>query len=175
MAKHRVGIKQRQPGTGAHPLMRYDQATGVIAVGSASVGVGFSLVLFDNSGMAGNKYLKIGKMTIQWFSNFNQQNLFYMILYKAKEGSGAILPSDETTVRDLRSEGRLIRGPWTLSTVGPGVESSNTMWQRKTIVLQDLLLDPNDDLKLGTELRTQSSTGTNEIRVFTKTYWKVVE
>ena len=68
MAKH---IKQRQPGTGKHPLMRYDSSNVTLTMGAASIGTKSVQILFDNSGIAGGKYLKIGKMTIQWFSNLN--------------------------------------------------------------------------------------------------------
>ena len=177
MARHKVGIKQRQPGMGSHPLMRYDQAVLTLTGGSLAVGSDKQATLFDNSGTAGNKYLKIGKMTLQWFLNFNEQNLLYFAVWKAGEGATALSLDDETEIRNMRSEGRLIRGPWQTTTRGPGIGSANVITQMKTIVLEDLLLDPDDDLMFGYTVRGPlgSASGTNDIYLFSRTFWKVTE
>ena len=65
MARHKVGIKQRQPGMGKHPLMRWDQQAVSLTLGSQTAGDDNYVTLFDNSGLAGNKYLRIAKMTVQ--------------------------------------------------------------------------------------------------------------
>ena len=177
MARHKVGIKQRQPGMGSHPLMRYDQSVQTLTGGSLAVGADKFATLFDNSGTAGNKYLKIGKMTLQWFMNFNEQNLLYMAVFKDDESSAAPALDDESTVRNMRSEGRLIRGPWQITTRGPGIGSANVISQMKTIVIEDILLDPDDDLRFSYTSRGPlgSSSGTNDIYLFTRTFWKVTE
>lgn len=160
---------------GSHPLMRYDQSVATLTIGSSSVGDDFKYTLFDNSSMAGGKYLKIGKMTVQWWVNFNQDNLVYLAVMKDKEGATTPSLDDETQIRDARSEGRLVRGPWQIATVAPGVSTANVLHPRKTIVLKDLLLDPNDDLIFVLTTRKANTTGTNEIPIFTRTFWKVVE
>ena len=175
MARHRVGIKQRQPGMGSHPLMRYDQSVATLNIGSSTVGDDFKVTLFDNSGLAGGKYLKIGKMTIQWWMDMNQAILLYVAIMKDKEGATTPSLDDESEIRDARSEGRLIRGPWQISTRVPGIETANVLYARKTIVLKDLLLDPNDDLIMVWITRKANTTGTNDIPYFTRTFWKVVE
>ena len=71
---HKVGIKQRQPGMGKHPLMRWDRGGATLSI-VGSAGAKFLYTLFDNSSLGGGKYLKIGKMTIRWFANLNQQAL----------------------------------------------------------------------------------------------------
>ena len=133
--------------------------------------------IFDNSTLASGKYLKIGKLTLQWFMNFNEANILHMAVWKDKESNGAPTIDNETTIRDMRSEGRLIRGPWQISSRGPGIESANTIHQRKTIVLEDLLLDPNDDLRFGYSVRGPlgTSSGTNDLYISTKTFWRVSE
>lgn len=175
MARHKVPIKRRQPGMASRPLMRYEQQILTMSLGSSTVGDDFSIVLFDISSRSSNKYCKLGKMTIQWWTNFNEQNLFYFALYKAKEGATAPSLDDVSTIRDLRSEGRLIRPPTQISTRGPGIETANVMWQRKTIVIEDILLDPNDDVSFGVTTRLANTSGTNEIRFYWKYFWKVVE
>ena len=115
MARHKVGIKQRQPGMGSHPLMRYDQADATMVVGSVAVSADKYATLFDNSALAGGKYVKVGKLTMQWFMDFNEANVLYVTVYKDKESSAAQALDDEATIRDMRSEGRLIRGPWQVS------------------------------------------------------------
>lgn len=175
MARHKVGIKQRQPGRGAHPLMRYDQAVATLSVGTSSVGDDFKYTLFDTSSLSGGKHSKVGKMTIQWFLTFNEQNIVYIAVMKDKEGATTPSLDDETQIRDARSEGRLIRGPWQISTRLPGNDNANVVIQRKTIVLEDLLLDQNDDLIFVLTTRKASTTGTNDIYFFVKTFWKVVE
>ena len=133
MARHRVAITKRQPGMGSHPLMRYDQAVATLTIGSSSPGDDFLYTLFDNSGLAGGKYLKIGKMTMQWWVNFNQDNLIYLAVMKVKEGDAAPSLDDETEIRDARSEGRLVRGPWQIATVAPGVSTANVLFGPRAI------------------------------------------
>ncbi len=174
MARHKVGIKQRQPGMGAHPLMRYDQFNVTLAI-ATGIGGNARALLFDNSGLAGGKYLKIGKMTVQWFMNINQQTLIWFAIVKEKEGASLMSLDDEATIRDARSEGRLIRGPWIVSSRGKGVEAANTMYALKTVVLEDLLLDPNDDLALVSVNHLTTLSGTNNVEAFVRVFWKVVE
>lgn len=170
----RKGIKQRQPGTASHPLMRYEQTKWTTTIGSASAGDDFALTLFDNSVRAGNKNSKIGKMTIQWFANLNQSAaLYYHAIYKAKEGATPETLDAVASIRDMRSEGRLVRGPW-MTNARAQYSSANTMFPMKTIVLEDLLLDPNDDLMFGHTV-TLATTGTNEFQGLTRDFWKVTE
>lgn len=159
----------------SHPLMRYEQAVQTLTIGTAAVGTDHGLLLFDTSSRSGNKNSKIGKMTIQWWMDMNQANLLYMAVYKKKEGDNPETLDDTTTIRDLRSEKRLIRGPWQIATRGPGIESANTLHQRKTIVIQDILLDPNDDLMISWTTRLAATTGSNYIYTFVHDYWKVTE
>ena len=173
--RSRVAITKRQPGMGSHPLMRYDQQVGSISVGSSSPGDDFFYTLFDNSSMAGGKYLKIGKLTLQWWVDFNQANLVYLAVMKTKEGATTPSLDDEVQIVDARSEGRLVRGPWQISTQHPYASGTNVLHARKTIVLKDLLLDPNDDLLFVLTTRKTSSTGTNTVWTFARTFWKVVE
>lgn len=175
MAKHRVPITKRQPGMASRPLMRYEQNVQTITLGSSSAGDDFGTTLFDNSSRAGNKNCKVGKMTIQWWLDMNQANLLYIFVYKGKEG--ATLESGDSVdgVRDMKSEGRMIRAPWQICTRAPGAEAANILHQRKTIVITDILLDPNDDIKFGITTRKVSTTGTNDCLLFWKTFWKVTE
>lgn len=175
MARHRKGIKQRQPGTAAHPLMRWDQTSPSEVFGAGSAGDDFSTVIFDNSVLAGGKYVKIGKLTLQWFIAFDDLNTrLYMAVYKQKEGSTAESLDDEVAIRDMRSEGRLIRGPWWMSSYTPGSFAAGQMMPRKTIVLEDLLLDPNDDLLVGWTL-VDTMTGTNNAFMYMRAFWRVTE
>ena len=170
----RVGIKQRQPGRASHPLMRYEQTKWTLSIGTASAGDDFGSTMFDTSTRTGNKNAKIGKMTIQWFANLNQSAaLYYHAVYKAKEGATLESLDDTESIRDMRSEGRLVRGPWMTSARGQhGL--ANTMYAMKTIVLEDLLLDPNDDLIFGHTV-TLGTSGTNEFQGLTRDFWKVTE
>lgn len=174
MARHKVGIKQRQPGMGSHPLMRYEQAIPSIVVGTGSAGDDSQATLFDNSGTAGSKYLRIGKMTVQQFWDFNTDGRFYVCVFKAKEGATAPSLSDEQTIRDLRSEGRLIRGPWMVTSLSPNHGLAGVKYAKKTIVLEDLLLDPNDDLMMSLT-QVASTSGTNTISMLVRTFWRVTE
>ena len=136
MARHKVGIKQRQPGMGKHPLMRYDQKVLLKTIGAGSAGADFSALLFDNSALAGSKYVKVGKITMQWFTEFATDNLFYICVYKQKEGGTPESLDDEPSVRDMSSEGRKVRGPWQMTGLVPG-GSAGILAARKTIVLED--------------------------------------
>ncbi len=174
--RRRVGIKQRQPGRGKHPLMRWDFTLLTQALSGASGGSDFASTIFDNSALAGNKYVKVGKLTLQQFYLMaDQDKLFYLAVYKAKEGAAAESLDDEAAIRDMRSEGRLIRGPWWASTTTPGATSASAMMARKTIVLEDLLLDPNDDIVIGGTVDTSLSGGVNTIRYYVRVFWRVVE
>ena len=175
MARHKVGIKQRQPGMGKHALMRYDQGVLLKTLGALAASGDVSALLVDNSALAGGKYMKVGKLTMQWFTQFNNTDrVFYVAVYKQKEGATAEALDIEEDIRDARSEGRLVRGPWQLSTMPPGCVSGQ-MVQRKTIVLEDLLLDPNDDLLFGVTNGTEAFTGTNDLLMFVHKFWKVTE
>lgn len=174
MAKHRVPIKQRQPGRASHPLMRYEQQVGSISIGTATAGDDFSYTLFDTSVRTSNKNSKVGKMTIQWFQTLNTQTRYYVAVYKRKEGATDETLDDTVSIRDMRSEGRLIRGPWMIGSVVAGSPAVGSLMTRKTIVLEDLLLDPNDDLAFGMTV-VGGTSGTNTINLFVKTWWKVTE
>lgn len=175
MVKHRKGIKQRQPGTAARPMMRYDQFLNTTTLGAAAGGTDFNYALFDNSSLAGGKYLKVGKLTTQWWADMNSGSArLYIAVHKAKEGATPESLDDEVAIRDMRSEGRLIRGPWMV-----GVEDSphglaNVMYPKKTIVLEDLLLDPNDDILFAITV-AETLSGTNTLRFFSRTFWRVTE
>ena len=172
----RKGIKQRQPGTASHPLMRYEQTKWTLNMGTSSVGDDFGTTLFDTSSRTGNKNSKIGKMTIQWFANLNQAGtLYYHGIYKAKEGATLESLDAVASIRDMRSEGRLVRGPWMTQARGVGHGLANIMTPMKTIVLEDLLLDPNDDLIFGHTTAGVATSGTNDYQGLTRDFWKVTE
>ena len=172
--RRRKPVKQRQPGMAQRPLMRYDQLKSSFSMPATS-GADAAYTLFDNSGVAGNKYVRIAKHQLQWFMNSNEQALFYVAVMKQKEGEAAPTLDDEATVRDAKSEGRLIRGPRMISNRQPGIETANVLHARKTIVLKYILLDPNDDLIFALTNATATLTGTNTIQTFYKVWWKVTE
>lgn len=174
MVRHKKGIKQRQPGTASHPLMRYEQVKGTITIGTSNASDDDGFTLFDTSVRTSNKNSKVGKMTIQWWTNLNEDNLFFVGVYKHKEGNAPEALDDVVAIRDMRSEGRLIRGPWMLSARGLGNDSANVRQTRKTIVLEDLLLDPNDDLMMSVTQQS-ATTGTNFVEMFVRTWWRVTE
>lgn len=174
MAKHKVGIKQRQPGRAAHPLMRWEMDVSTLTIGTAGAGDDFGVTIFDNSSRAGNKNAKIGKMTIQWFQSLNTATRYYVAIYKNKEGATLEQLDDVSAVRDMRSEGRLIRGPWMISSFVPGASVQSSLMPRKTIVLEDLLLDPNDDVTFGLTV-VGATSGTNSLYFLRRYFWKVTE
>lgn len=144
-----------------------------MSFGSSAAGTDILRTLFDNSTLAGGKYCKVGKMTIQWMRNLNTtgSQRFEVVVAKHKEGDTAPTIDQETTIRDLRSDGKLVRGPYTIPAVG---RNGQSVGMQDTIVLEDLLFDPNDDLVIVLNNFVTGS-GTNDFLFREKTWWKVVE
>lgn len=168
----RKSIKQRQPGAGKHPLMRWELSVGTVALGSAAAGDDFLRTLFDTSVRSGNKNCKVGKLTLQWFRDINAAtSMFNVAIVRHKEGDAAPTIDDAQTIRDLRSDRKLIRGPFRIMGLGSNGQRQGAM---KTVVLEDLLLDPNDDLALIIN-SVGATTGTNSFYCTERTWWKVTE
>lgn len=129
--------------------------------------------MFDNSSLAGGKYCKVGKMTIQWFRNLTTAGgvIYNVAIVKHKQGDAVPLIDDEEVIRDLRSDGKLIRGPFRIMPTGRNGALIGAM---DTVVLNDLLLDPNDDLLFVLNV-TAATSGTNDFYLQERTWWKVVE
>ena len=96
-----------------------------------------------------------------------------MGVFKTPEGQTKQL-DDETTVRDMQSDRKVIRGPFMVTSRIPGIETANIQFQRKTIVIEDILLDPNDDIRFLVTM-PNATTGTNDLVFFVRTRWKVTE
>ena len=99
-----------------------------------------------------------------------------MAIVRQSEADSAPALDDRAVIRDLRNEGKLLRGPWMFNTFNAdGATDSPFSTFLKTIVLKNLTIDENDDIVMCfTNLETAFSAGSQIVRNFVKMFFRVV-
>ncbi len=143
-------VKQRSPAT----YRQLESAFRTQFDSLADAGI-VQMVLIDNSAIAGNKMIRVRKLKLEW--TLMPQTAADIVLrvgvVRHTEGSPPA-DLDQNTVRDLRNENKLLRGPWMLPPCG---DTHRTPFMYKPIRLSGLTLDANDDLSLVFENMTGAS------------------
>ncbi len=132
-------------------------------------------LIVDNSLGFGNEVVHLRKVTMQYaFISITASGSQAVVLavMRATEGEANIDLGSASAVRDARNENKLLRGPWML--VLDGRQYART--QGKTIILKNLTLDQNDDLKLIVQNESGASLPNPgpHLFVYTKGYYKKV-
>lgn len=113
-----------------------------------SVGAELEHLIIDNSVGFGGEVVHFKKMTIQfgWINGgtASQALAILMAVVRDTEDTTPIALDSTSAVRDARNENHLLRGPWMRILDG----RTNAVTMGKTIVLHDVTLDQNDDLKM---------------------------
>ncbi len=136
------------------------------------------LIVIDTSSMSDDP-MTVKKATIQFCQMGwgDSDSLFYAAIVKDKEGAAP--PALDTTqdVIDLRNENKLLRGPW-LWAPGSLAMSTGGLYGRhvKTVVLKNLRLDENDDVKLVlTNVKGAAMAATDHVlKSLSKIFWRPV-
>lgn len=167
-------VRQRTKRVVVKPFARYDQVVATQAQGSSPASTDMSILMVDNSGIMGGAYSVLRKVTFAWFTrNTADTGRVLAAVVKVKEGSSDLALDDESVVRDLQEQKQILRGPWMFGLrVSPGVADSNDV-VRRTIVLQNVKVGPDDDLRLQLTLVDATTTTTN-FRTFMKVWWRTV-
>lgn len=152
--------------------------TPTVSIDAAAAGSDFSLLLFDNSTLAGNSYVVIRKITVQWFTSFVTDTQIHAAVLKKDESAAAESLDSEAVIRDLQEDKQMIRNLGFFSTHSvPGmaarpVAESTWTW-RKTIVMKNLRIGPDDDIKFNFT-NVDATSGTNVIRALVRVWWRSV-
>lgn len=133
-------------------------------------------LIVDNSIGFGNEVVHLNKITTQ-YAFLNQSaganaNLLIAVM-RQNEGESAIDLGSASAVRDARNENKMLRGPWQLTLHG---EVKGQRTQGKTLILKDLTLDQNDDLKIifQNESGAALAAAGPHMYAFTRAYYKKV-
>lgn len=132
-------------------------------------------LIMDNSVGFGNEVVHFRKITLQfgWQCQVAGTAMaLLMAVMRDTEGTTPIALDSTSAVRDARNENKLLRGPWMMlmsSQLG-----DRTMG--KTLVLRELTLDQNDDLKIVfTNMSGQAlNASAHHLYVFMKAWYKKV-
>lgn len=159
-----AAVKQRAP-------MTYYQEKVNLTVNSLGLNASDVLLMVDNSVVVGNEVVNFKKLTMSWYTDLVTDSALLWAVTRETEGSSAPSLIAEATVRNLRNENHLIRGPSFMPT-RPGSDDLN--W-RKTVVLKNITLDEDDDLRLVvTNVVSALGSSNNTIITFMKGWYRVV-
>ncbi len=145
------------------------------ALGSGSNKLG---AVLDNSSQLGGVTAIIRKITVQLMfdpEDTFDKRLLLLGIVRLKEGSNAIALDDRPTVRDLKTQKQIFRGPWQVHT--PTTANSITPYDMslKTLVLKNVAIDDNDDIQLAvTNMGSAFSASTQVVKYFTRLYYRVI-
>lgn len=119
-------------------------------------GADIATTLVDNSADFSNSILKWSKLVIRpiWDSDdmrsgrIDMRTIMVMLMKRDEDDSTVPNIDSQETVRELRNDGRIVRGPWWVSLPEISVEGYVPMmaghW--KAIVLKNLMMDREEDL-----------------------------
>ncbi len=124
---------------------------------SLAVGSDIKITLVDNSADFGNAILKWSKLTIRPFwdapdnTDVGLGTLVVGVIKEDQDDAGSAYSLDvEETVREMRNDGKIMRGPWWYS--GPSMVTSGFLpayWNHmKPIVLKNFVMDREEDLSM---------------------------
>ncbi len=160
---------------------KYEQFLNLVDLNGLASGADIGLDILNNSSQLGSNVVKVMKATIQTWFRFNMDDLreILVAVVRHDEADESFALDDRATVRDLRNEGKLLRGPWCLQTVSQATSSVPVVspWGRfmKTIVLKNLVLDEDDDVSLMiTNVDSNFAASNQEMRNFVKVFYRVV-
>ena len=103
--------------------------------------------IIDNSADFSNVLLRVRKVKLEWslMQGASDFTVLKLAVTRHPEGTPAA-DLNQTTIRDLRNENKLLRGPWMLAL--PPATARVPVANMKSITLKNLTLDSNDDLSL---------------------------
>ncbi len=156
---------------------RYLQTELTISLNALAAGGDASDRIFDNSGDFGGEVVRINKLTMQtWMEGMDDVRPLLVAVVRDTEDVANPSLDVEGTVRDLRNENKLLRGPWHRSTaLEASATSNNDLIFTKTIVMKNIVLDQNDDLKLCvTNIGSVFGATPQNIHGLVKAYWRTV-
>ena len=134
-------VKQRSPATYRQTEFNYrTQFDSLADAGQVQ------LLLVDNSAIAGNKMIRVRKLKVEWVLSVQTEADIVLragVVRHTESSPPADL--DQNTVRDLRNENKLLRGPWMLPVM---YRKLGLPFLNKPIILRGITLDANDDLSL---------------------------
>lgn len=163
--------KQRVP-------TRYEQFVNQVDLNALGSGNDILLDIMNNSSQIGNVVAKFNKITVQTCYDQNMADNRQILVAVIRQGETESAPSldNRATIRDLRNEGKLLRGPWMVNTYDQNANIAGPFMNfMKTIVLKNLVVDENDDIVLAiTNLGANFAGSSQIIRNFTKMFFRVV-
>lgn len=162
--------KQRVP-------TKYEQFNNIVDFNALASGGDIMLDVLNNSSQLGNVVAKINKLTMQIAIHKDMADFRHVLTAIVRQAEGDAAPSldNRATIRDLRNEGKLMRGPWMFSTFNGDTISGPFEGFLKTIVLKNLVVDENDDIVMCfTNLDAVFSSSTQRIRNLVKVFYRVV-
>lgn len=144
-------------------------------------------VVIDNSALFSNSILKWSKLTIRWAfeptdtTAFDHRQLAVMLVKIDEDDAGSALAIDsEEVVRELRRDGKIVRGPWIMSTMA--VIGTDAVWfpsmsiNFKPIVLKNFVMDREEDLAvLFTNLSAAFSATSQIVNFYTQGFVRVLK
>ncbi len=163
--------KQRVP-------TRYEQFANQVDFNALASGGDIMMDIVNNSSQIGNVVARFNKITVQTGVNETMADQRHILVAVVRQSEGDSAPSldNRATIRDLRNEGKLLRGPWMFSTYDANGSKDGPFTNfLKTIVLKNLTVDENDDIVMCfTNLDAAFSSTTQTIRNFVKMFFRVV-
>ena len=151
--------------------MTYFQDHSDLVLNSLGVGASTALAIVDNSTLLSNNVVNFRKLTMSWYSLLATDTAVLWAITRETQGTTAPVLLTDSIVRNLRNENHLIRGP---SYMPSRPDSHDTNW-RKTVVLKNITLDQDDDLRLVvTNVDTAFASTGNKVHVFLKGWYRVV-
>ena len=183
-----IRLARRKPRSKVGQMLQdwhQDYSSDNIDFASLGSGSDVDVTLIDNSADFSNSILKWSKLTIRMVwepENVSamQGRVLAMGLLKEDQDdtSNTYALDNEETVRELRRDNKLVRGPWLVTP--PSLATSGFIpamtYLMKPIVLSSFVMDREEDLVIGyTNLGTAFASGTKTLRHFTQGWVRVLK
>ena len=121
---------------------------------SLASGADTGIVIVDHSADFPNSIVNFRKLTLRWhfygadLGNWGRDELLIAVHKVDQDDSPYPALDSEEVIEELRRDGKMIRGPWIITT--PGLSTSGFIPQMtmlmKPIILKNLVLGPEEDL-----------------------------
>lgn len=167
-------------------LQDYFQKARIINFASLGSGGDLALKLVDNDVDYTNSVLKWSKLTIRPIYDAEDisdstfaHRILYMLIYKQDQDDSTVHALDvEETIRELRNTGRILRGPWMVTT--PRLDTSGYVppmsGHMKPIVLKNFVLDREEDLLVGfTNASAAFGAGQQDLEFYMRGFVRVIK
>ena len=163
-----------------------DYSSNNIDFASVASGADESVVVIDNSGTFSNSILKWSKLkiTIMWEPEDHlviQPRVLATALLKLDEdvSATAVALDSEEVIRELRRDGKLVRGPWLMTTPVKTTEGFTPAYAHilKPITLRNFTMDREEDLVAAyTSVSTTAFGATSQVlRHFSQGFVRVIK